>query len=77
MIFGGLGKVTVSESCFVPVSCGFAESRTRKVGDDVPVACGAPLVTPAGLRVRPAGNEPLLISQVFAPMPPEEVKVTL
>ena len=77
MMRGGVGKLIVSDSCFVAVSCGFPESLTRKVGEDVPLAWGVPLIAPAGLKFRPAGNEPLLISHVFAPVPPVAVNVTL
>ena len=77
MILGAAGKLIVIDSCFVAVSCGFPESRTRKVGEDVPVACGVPPITPDELRFRPAGNEPFVISHVFVPVPPEEVTVTL
>jgi len=73
VIVGGAGRPIVIDICFVAVSCGFPESRTRKVGEDVPVACGVPLITPDELRLRPAGNEPLVISQVFVPVPPVEV----
>jgi hypothetical protein len=76
-MFGGAGLLIVIDSCFVAVSCGFPESRTRKVGEGVPIACGVPLITPDALRFRPAGNKPLVISHVFAPVPPEEVNVTL
>jgi hypothetical protein len=77
VILGGAGLLIVIESCFVAVSCGLPESRTLKVGEDVPVACGVPLITPEELRFRPAGKDPLLISHVFAPLPPEEVNATL
>jgi hypothetical protein len=77
VIFGWAGRLIVIDSCFVAVSCGFPESRTRKVGEDVPATCGVPLMTPEELRFRPAGKEPELRSQVFVPVPPEKVKVTL
>ena len=77
VIVGGAGKLIVIDSGFVAVSCGFPESRTRKVGEDVPVVVGVPLITPDELRLRPAGNEPLLISQVCIPVPPEEVNAAL
>ena len=77
MICGAAGKLIVIDSCFVAVSCGFPASRTRNVGEDVPVVVGVPLITPDELRLRPAGNDPLLISQVFVPVPPEEVNVAL
>ena len=77
MILGAAGKVIVIDSGFVAVSCGFLESRTRKVGDDVPVVVGVPLITPLKLKLRPSGNEPLARSHLFVPVPPEEVNVTL
>ena len=77
VILGAAGKLIVIDSCFVAVCCGFPESRTRNVGEDVPVTSGVPLITPDELRFRPTGNEPPLISHVFVPVPPEEVNVTL
>ena len=77
VIFGADGKLIVIDNGFVAVSCGFPESRTRKIGEDVPVVVGVPLITPDELRFRPAGNDPLLISHVFDPVPPVEVNVTL
>jgi hypothetical protein len=77
VILGAAGKLIVIDSCFVAVSWGFPESRTRKVGDEVTVACGVPLITPEALRFSPAGNDPLLISHVLAPVPPEAVNVTV
>ena len=77
MIFGADGKLIVIDNDFVVVSCGLPESRTRKVGEDVPVVVGVPLITSDELRFRPAGNDPLLISHVFVPVPPVEVNVTV
>jgi hypothetical protein len=77
MILGAAGKLIVIERGFVAVSWGFPESRTRKVGDEVAVAAGVPLITPEELRVSPAGNDPLLMSHVLVPVPPEAVNVTL
>lgn len=77
VILGAAGKLIVIDNGFVAMSCGFPESRTRKVGEVVPVTSGVPLITPDELRFRPAGNEPPLISHVFAPVPPEEANVKL
>ena len=76
VIVGGAGKPIVIDRGFVAVSWGTPESLTRKVGEDVPAVAGVPLITPDGLRLRPAGNDPLLISHVFPPVPPVEVNVT-
>ena len=77
VIFGADGKLIVIDNGFVVGSCGLPESRTRKVGEDVPVVVGVPAITPDELRFRPAGNDPLLISHVFVPVPPVEVNVTV
>ena len=76
MIFGGVGRPIVIDSGCVSVCCGFPESRTRKVGEEVPVVVGVPLITPLELRLRPTGNDPLARSHVFAPVPPEAANVT-
>jgi hypothetical protein len=75
VIFGADGKLIVIDNGFVVVSGGFPESRTRMVGEDVPAVVGVPLITPDERRLRPAGNDPLLISHVFPPAPPVEVNV--
>jgi uncharacterized membrane protein len=77
VIFGAAGTVIVMANGLVPVSCGVPESRTRKVGEEVPVVVGIPLITPDELRVRPIGNDPLLISHVFVPVPPVLINLTL
>lgn len=77
VILGAAGKLIVIDNNFVDVCCGFPESRTLKVGDDVPVVVGVPLITPLELRLSPTGNEPLARSHVFVPVPPEEVNVKL
>ena len=77
MILGAAGLLIVIDNSFVVVCCGLPESRTRKVGEDVPVVVGVPLITPLELRLSPTGNEPLARSHVFAPVPPEEVNVVL
>jgi len=77
VILGGAGKLIVIESDFVAVFCGLPESRTLKVGEDVPGVVGVPLITPEELRVRPTGNAPLLISQLFVPVPPVDANVTV
>ena len=77
VIFGADGKLIVIDNGFVAVSCGLPLSRTRKVGEDVPGVVGVPAITPDELRFRPVGNDPLLISHVFVPVPPVEVNVTL
>ena len=76
-MFGGAGLLIVIDNCFVAVCCGFPESRTLKVGDNVPVVVGVPVITPAELRFRPTGNEPLARSHVCEPVPPEAVNVKL
>jgi hypothetical protein len=77
VIVGAAGKLIVIDNCFVAESCGLPESRTRKVGEDVPRVVGVPVIMPDALKLTPTGNEPLLISHVFAPVPPVEVNVTL
>ena len=77
MIFGADGKLIVIDNDFVALSGGFPVSRTRKVGEEVPVVVGVPLITPDELRFRPVGSDPLFISHVFVPVPPVEVNVTL
>ena len=77
VIFGADGKLIVIDNGFVAVSCGFPESRTRNVDENVPGVVGVPPITPDELRFRPVGSDPLLISHVFDPVPPVEVNVTL
>jgi hypothetical protein len=67
----------VRDSCFVAVCCGLPESRTLKVGEEVPDVTGVPLITPDVLNPKPAGNDPLSMSQVFVPVPPAVAKVVL
>jgi len=77
-IIGAAGRPIVIDNSFVAVCCGFPESRTLNVAEVVPVEVGVPLITPDELRgLNPVGNEPLRMSQVFVPVPPEEVKVTV
>ena len=75
VIVGGAGLLIVIDSAFVAVCWGLPESLTLKVGDDVPVVVGIPVITPDGLRVRPAGSTPLDMSHVFVPVPPVAVNV--
>ena len=77
VIVGAVGRLIVIDNSIVSVCCGFPESRTRKVGDEVPVVADIPLITPDELSCRPAGNEPFVMSQVFVPVPPEEPNVKL
>ena len=53
------------------VCCGRLESTARTVTVAVPSAVAVPEMIPAGLRVRPAGSEPVWIDQVYGPIPPE------
>ena len=66
---GGAGNVIVIDSCFVTVVGGFAESRSWKVGENVPEACGCPLIKPDGSRFRPGGNDPVKL-HVYGVVPP-------
>ena len=51
-------------------------SVTCTVKLDVPVPVGVPLISPLELfSVSPAGNEPVLIDQVYGPAPPLAVRV--
>jgi len=61
----------------VAVCCGPPESRTLKVGEEVPDVTGVPLITPDVLRLKPAGKDPLARSQVFVPVPPDVASVAL
>ena len=65
------------DSCFVAVCCGLPESRTLKMGEDVPDVTGVPLITPDVLRPKPVGNDPPARSQVVVPVPPAVTKVVL
>ena len=61
------------DNVFCADCCGFPESRTLKVGEEVPAVVDAPVMTPFALRLRPIGNEPLARSHVCVPIPPEAV----
>jgi hypothetical protein len=74
VIRGGAGMLIVIDSGFVTVACGTPESSSWKIGEDVPVACGVPLIRPDRLRFRPAGNEPLLRFHVKGDVPPVGLK---
>ena len=51
-------------------------SITRTVKLDVPVALGVPLITPVeAFKLSPAGSDPLIILQVFMPLPPDAASV--
>ena len=62
----------VSERLTVAVCAGEPESVTLKLsGVAVTPADGVPLINPVDvLRPRPAGNEPEVNCQVYAPVPP-------
>lgn len=61
--------VTLVES--VAVCAGVEESETWSVNDEVPFADGIPLIWPVvELSVRPGGNEPAEIDQVYGVVPP-------
>ena len=52
------------------------KSVTLIVIVDVPAAVGVPLTSPVtGLRVKPAGNVPLVIANAFGGTPPSEIGV--
>ena len=77
-IIGGAGRPIVIDSCFVAVCWGFPESRTLNVAEVVPLELVVPLITPDELsELNPAGKEPLIMSHVFAPVPPDAAKVKL
>ena len=67
---GGGGFVTVSEN--VPVAFAPAESVTATLNVDVPVAVGAPSMSPDGRSVKPAGGCPV---HVYGAVPPLAWKV--
>ena len=78
MIVGGAGRPIVIDSGFVAVCWGFPESRTLNVAGVVPLELVVPLITPDELRgLNPAGKEPMTMSHVFVPVPPEAVNVKL
>jgi hypothetical protein len=78
VIVGAAGRPTVIDSGFVAVCCGFPESLTLNVAEVVPVEVGVPLITPDELSgLNPAGKEPLTMSHVIVPVPPEAVNVKL
>ena len=77
VILGAAGRPIVIDSSFCADCCGFPESRTLKVGEEVPLVAGIPLITPLELRFRPTGNEPLARSHVFVPVPPVAANVKL
>src|SRR3990170_5051472 len=56
--------VMVRESACVAVAAGVAESLTRTVKLEVPAAVGVPLITPAALRLKPAGRLPVSTDHV-------------
>ena len=55
---------------FVALCAGELESFTSTVNEDVPEAVGVPLICPALLSVKPAGNEPALTDQLYGAVPP-------
>jgi len=59
---GRVAAVMSMESALVAVAA--AESVTRTVKLDVPAAVGVPLITPAALRVSPAGRVPIATAHV-------------
>ena len=77
VIFGAAGKLIVIDSVFCADCCGVPESRTLNVGEEVPAVVGVPLITPAELRFKPTGNDPLARSHICVPIPPEAVNVTV
>jgi len=60
----GATAVIVRESALVVVAAGAEASVTRTVKLDVPAAVGVPLITPAALRVNPAGRVPIATAHV-------------
>ena len=78
VIVGAAGKPIVIDSGLVAVCWGLPESRTLNVTEVVPLELVVPLITPDELRgLNPAGKEPLAMSHVFVPVPPEAINVTL
>src|SRR5512140_994749 len=54
-----------------------ALSATRRVKAKLPAVEAAPEMTPAGLRFKPAGSEPLATDHEYGVMPPLAVNVVL
>lgn len=67
---------TVMLSAWLTVTAGDSESVTVTVKLEVPVAVGVPVMEsdePVFVpRVKPAGKLPLVMLQVYGPMPPVE-----
>lgn len=56
--------------CRAAVAVWPAESVTRRVKLEAPAAVGVPEITPSAASVRPAGNVPVAIDQVYGAAPP-------
>src|SRR5204863_9186369 len=65
---------TVSASGLDPVWDTLSLTATVKLA--VPAALGVPLITPPLDNVRPAGNDPNVIDQVYEPVPPLAANVS-
>jgi hypothetical protein len=74
---GGMLAAIVSVNTTDWVWAGVPESATEKVIDELlTAAVGVPEMTPvAAAKVRPAGNAPLVIRQVYGALPPDAAKV--
>jgi hypothetical protein len=68
--------VTLRVNDFVAVcAVGVVESITLAVNENEPDAVGVPEIVPAAERVKPAGNAPELMLQLYGVVPPEAAKV--
>ena len=68
--FAGIAAI-VMLSALVVVKTGLAESVAWTIKLKVPAAVGVPVIAPVvGVKLRPPGNEPLVIDQVYGGVPP-------
>jgi hypothetical protein len=72
MELAGAARVMLND--LLAVVAGLLESLARTVKVKVPSPVGVPAIAPvAALRVRPVGNAPLVIAQVYGAIPPVAV----
>ena len=71
------GRLITSVAASVAVCAGLPESVAVIVNVLVPAAVGVPAMTPAVLRLRPAGKVPAVTVQVIGVVPPVAARVRL
>jgi hypothetical protein len=67
--------MVIVKACVAVCTAGVVESVTLAVNENEPDAVGVPEIVPAAERVKPPGNAPELMLQVYGVVPPEAAKV--